>query len=307
MGWFQTDENVLWLWYTIMCVLACFNLGLCAWFWFKLQAHDRYGHVMKCLAIPWVFECAYRSFFPSLYLQRYVFWDTCFNSIIVDRTFACVGELCWCTQFAMALCFVDVSINQKPSTWIQISGVAAVIIYVFAECTSYYNVATTNELWCAVEVLLDGLSFLCMAPGAIYLFCKCPGHIHSSTAKMFLAITSVLCVVYPCYNVFSDAPMYMARYRQDQADHKQYFSFVQGLVDAAQRRVVAHTLSQWKEDMVWMTAYFSFGSLSGILLMVAPRLGQRGIYQNLPDGRDEQVLELPLAEDAGAVCSYDQL
>lgn len=165
--------------------------------------------------------------------------------------------------------------NQHATLWIQASGLLAIGIYVLAECTSYYNVATTNELWCAIEVLLDGLSFLCMAPGAICLFCKCPGSVLSSTAKIFLAVTSILCVVYPCYNVFVDAPMYMERYKVDQSNHKQYFGFFEGLMDAAQRRVVAHSLSEWKEDMLWMTAYFSFGSLSGILLMAAPRLNNQ--------------------------------
>eukprot|EP00658_Telonema_sp_P-2_P063105 TRINITY_DN51804_c0_g1_i1.p1 TRINITY_DN51804_c0_g1~~TRINITY_DN51804_c0_g1_i1.p1 ORF type:complete len:258 (-),score=55.37 TRINITY_DN51804_c0_g1_i1:67-840(-) len=221
--WILDDDTVLWCWYARMCGTASFNISLFLLMWHKIQPHDRYGKAMKWLALPWVWECAWRSVFPSLYLQRYVFWDTFLNSIIVDRTFACVGELCWTSQFAVALLFVDREVNnQKPTLWIQISGVLAIIIYVAAECVSYYNVATTNELWCAVEVLLDGLSFLLMAPGAICLLFKCPGSLYSSSAKAFLGITSLLCLVYPYYNISVDAPMYMERYRQDQAHHKHY-------------------------------------------------------------------------------------
>jgi len=265
-------SQMLWVWYGCLCAFSCINLGLCAFLFHKIHPQDSYGRTMKLLAVPWVVECAYRSFFPSLYLQRYVIWDTVFNSILVDRNFACVGELCWTAQFALALMHMDQDVNKKTTPWIQVSGYLAIIIYVIAECTSYYNVATTNELWCAVEVVLDGLSFLCMFPGAAVLLCKCPGSILSSTGKTFLAVGSVLFLVYPLYNMHIDAPMYMARYRQDQENHKQYMGFIQGTIDAATRRVVAHSVSQWQADMTWMTAYFSIGSLSGILLMVAPRL-----------------------------------
>ena len=39
-----------------------------------------------------------RSVFPSLYLQRFVFWDTPLNAILVDRTWAFVGELAYIYQ-----------------------------------------------------------------------------------------------------------------------------------------------------------------------------------------------------------------
>eukprot|EP00656_Telonema_subtile_P037297 TRINITY_DN4147_c0_g2_i1.p1 TRINITY_DN4147_c0_g2~~TRINITY_DN4147_c0_g2_i1.p1 ORF type:complete len:203 (-),score=27.05 TRINITY_DN4147_c0_g2_i1:58-666(-) len=167
---------------------------------------------------------------------------------------------------------VDKEVHGGPTTWIQISGYMAIFVYVLAECTSYYNVATTNELYCSIEVVLDGLSFFCMAPGAVVLWFKCPGSMCSSSAKAFLSVTSVLCVLYPCYNVLVDSPMYLARYHADQVNHKQYLGFAEGILDATTRRVVAHTVSDWRADMVWMTAYFSVGSLSGILLMYAPRL-----------------------------------
>eukprot|EP00939_MAST-03C_sp_MAST-3C-sp1_P004230 g4230.t1 len=205
---------------------------------------------------------------------RFVFWNTCLNSIIVDRTLACVGELCWCAQFALALSYLDQSISKKKTCWIQVSSILAVLVYVAAECTSYYNVATTNELWCAIEVILDAVSFVCMFPGYVHLWIKCPGSLRTSSAKRFLAITAVLCVVYPVYNFAIDAPMYMKRYRVDQENHKEYFSFWIGLKDAAIRRVPTHKFGDWSEDMTWMTLYFSFGAWSGLLLMDPPRLRQ---------------------------------
>merc|ERR1712130_908086 len=55
-----------------------------------------------------------------------------------------------------------------------------------------------------------------------------------------------------------------------------YFQFWEGLEDAAVRRIVTHRLEDWKDDMLWMILYFSFGAWFGMFLMFAPRLPNMG-------------------------------
>ena len=148
-------------WYALIVTAAALNMIGMVYFWIKTKDHPNtsFNKWVRLLAVPWIFECAYRSVFPSLYLQRYTYWDTPFNSIIVDRNFACVGELAWTAQFALIMCQLDKDLfaathgGQSGSTkWIQFSGYLAVAIYVVAEGMSYYNVSTTNEWWCAVSL-----------------------------------------------------------------------------------------------------------------------------------------------------------
>ena len=47
---------------------------------------------------------------------------------------------------------------------------------------------------------------------------------------------------YSLYNMVVDAPMYYARYRADEAHNKTYFPFIEGLEDAAHKRIVTHDL-----------------------------------------------------------------
>jgi len=267
----------IWGWYAFLCVCCgAGNAVLLTLAWRRVKPRSDYEWKMKCLAVPWVFECMWRSVFPSLYLQRFVFWDTPLNSIMVDRTFACVGELAWVYQVSLALRHVDedVAHSQGRSSrwWIRDSAWLAFLIYVAAEFTSYYNVATTNEWWAGFEVFLDGLSFLVMAPGSFYLLHACPGSVLGSSAKVFCAVMCVVCLVYPAFNFFVDVPMYLERYHTDERQHKHYFHFFDGLVDAAVRRVPTHQVEDWKQDMFWMGAYFLLGAWSGIALMWAPRL-----------------------------------
>lgn len=268
----KSSNEILWIWYVSMCTISVVNLSVLIYLYKKIEARTFYEKTMKALAIPWTFECAYRCYFPSLYLQRYVFWDTPLNSIIVDRTLAFIGEMCWVTQTALALVYVSYNIFGKRKIWIEVTGIAAVLVYLFAEFTSYYNTATTNEFYASLEVILDGVSYLLMWPASMYMFCKCPGRVLGSSGKTYLFVMIFLCLIYPAYNIFIDAPMYMKRYHEDQRNHKSYLSFWAGLKDAAVRRVPTRQYDDWSQDMAWMTAYFTIGVWSSLLMMYAPRI-----------------------------------
>lgn len=71
----------------------------------------RYERVMKCLAIPYVFECIYRCYWPADYPSRTVFWDTIFNSVLLERCMAAVGESCFTLQFTLALRWISLELE----------------------------------------------------------------------------------------------------------------------------------------------------------------------------------------------------
>ena len=274
----ETHDRDVWRWYYTLCAIAAANMVLLIIRILSIDPKDRYAKIMKFLGIPWVFECIWRSIFPSLYLQRFVWWDTVLNSIILDRSLACVGELCWVSQFTSAMVFLDRQIHSRRGgggghSSIRLLAFASFTTYVAAECVSYYNVATTNEYYAALEVVLDGIAFVILLPGYLYLWALCPGSMLQSRTKIFLGATAITCVVYPAYNFFIDAPMYMARYHEDERNHKSYFPFWEGLKDASVRRIQTHAYDDWYQDMTWMVLYFSLGAWSGLLLMDGPRLG----------------------------------
>ena len=62
------------------------------------------------------FNCAWRATIPSLYLQRYVFWDVWGNSILLERTFACAGELSWTYAIFLGVRHVDTEIHTPSGT-----------------------------------------------------------------------------------------------------------------------------------------------------------------------------------------------
>ena len=65
---------------------------------------------------------------------------------------------------------------------------------------------------------------------------------------------------------FWDTLMYMRRYAADEARQKAYLPFIEGLRDAATRRVPTQRLADWREDMSWTVVYFTFNPLAATLL-----------------------------------------
>ena len=110
-----------------------------------------------------------------------------------------------------------------------------------------------------------------MWPGAVYLLCKLPGKISKSKPKIFLLGLILVATATPIYNTCIDAPMYIERYHADEAANKTYFTFLEGLKDAAVRRVPTQKTEDWEADEFWMGIYFIAGPFTAMFVMSGPR------------------------------------
>jgi hypothetical protein len=63
--------------------------------------------------------------------------------------------------------------------------------------------------------------------------------------------------------------MYWSRWLLDQADGHAYMSVADGMVDVGRRWSVSYRWEDWKDEIPWMTLYFTFGVWSSIWLVCA--------------------------------------
>jgi hypothetical protein len=54
-----------------------------------------------------------------------------------------------------------------------------------------------------------------------------------------------------------DVPMYWSRWIAHEASGHVYLSLSQGLFDVSERWTVSHRWVDWKDEVVWMSLYFS--------------------------------------------------
>ena len=71
---------------------------------------------------------------------------------------------------------------------------------------------------------------------------------------------------------FVDVPTYWALRAADEVLGRPYLTPAQGLADVSTRWVVSHQWAHWRDEVVWMTTYFSVAVWLSIALALAPRM-----------------------------------
>jgi len=297
-------EKTTWVWWGAMLAIVFLN----AYFYIKTvgaasqkvppgasRSLQKYMWRMKWLAVPFVFECAWRSVFPSIYNARQTLFDTPLNAILVDRSLAALGEVCWMAQFALALVYIDKQRCQNGHCAIKLSANAIVALAVLGECNSCYSTFTTNALFEVYEAVcwasIGGLA--CIT--GWYTYCGVRGLSTNTalTARNFGLLAGISGLIYFPYMCMSDIPRYYAIYKSQ--DPSSFLGFWEGLIDAATTRHPTRQWTNWKDDAMWMTAYFSVAAWSSILMIHAPRLKIEGEGEKEKEARSK-----PLLGDIGA-------
>ena len=133
-------------------------------------------------------------------------------------------------------------------------------LIVVAEICSWYAVLTRNFFYNAIENSLWAVAFLFVGIGLGRLLPEFDG-----TVRWLLLAGLVGIACYLAFLVVVDVPMYLRRWRIEHAAGTPLLHPLDGLRDVATRWTVTHEFEHWKEEIAWMSLYFSaavWGSLA---------------------------------------------
>jgi hypothetical protein len=215
--------------------------------------------LMLFLSAAYVFGCAFRSFLPRADVQRICLFDTWLSSVTVGRSVATVAEICFAAQWAIIL--HQLGTMTGADTALNAAWVILPLILI-AECFSWHAVLTRNYLGNAIENSIWAASFFIIGIGLCRLL---PEFDHRVGAVLVLAIIGI--AGYLLFMATIDVPMYLARWQAKSADSG-LLSHRQGLWDATVRWVVTHDIAQWKDEIPWMSLYFSAAVWASLALCV---------------------------------------
>jgi hypothetical protein len=218
-------------------------------------------HMQLLMSAGYVLACAFRSWLPVYDIPRIVIVDSRWSNVIVGRSVATVGELCFAAQWALILHGMALL---SDSIFGQVASLATVPLIVLAEVCSWHAVLTTAQRGHVIENSLWGASAALMVASMLVI------GLHR-LAELYppLMACCVGAAAYVVYMFWFDVPMYWSRWLADQASGRQYLSLAQGLVDVCRRRVVSSRWDDWKGEMLWMSLYFTFGVWSSIVIVYA--------------------------------------
>jgi hypothetical protein len=277
-------SNPLAWWWSLLTVVSVANIA--GWFFVYRQLHGQPAsslggtpdiELMLLLCAAYVFGCAFRSVLPRADVQRICLFDTWLSSVVVGRSVATVAEICFVAQWAIVL--HQLGTVTGADTVLNAAWVIVPLILI-AECFSWYAVLTTHYLHNAIENSLWAVAFFIIGIGLCRLLPEFDG-----PARAVLVITIVGIAAYLAFLVLVDVPMYLGRWRAGPADGSNLLRPLEGLRDVSTRWVVTHDLAEWKDEIAWMSLYFSAAVWASLALCVFYSL-----EQHLPRYRTEPAV-----------------
>jgi hypothetical protein len=258
-------------WWLALSAIGIVNIGFVAMLWRDARARTaeldatRTRAWRRLLFFGTVFAlvCASRSFIPRADVQRICLVDGWISTVFVGRSLATIGELSFVAQWAILLREYATDAGVRASV---IASRLCVPVIALAECFSWSSVITTSYLGNTCEESLWMLTAGAMTVALVPVALRAERKLRS---RLFLAIGGG--ASYVLFMALHDVPMYFTRWRADVAADKPIFGVFDGLRDVATRYVVTGRFDDWREEMPWMTLYFSFAVWMALALSRAPR------------------------------------
>lgn len=258
------------LWWIALCVISVLNIG--AWIYSaRLFARRKavinpsiyiWRRLILWLSGGYVFGCAFRSFFPRIDLERICLVDSWLSSMMMGRSVATVAEICFIAQCAVLLREAGLGVGDRLSVKISFILIPLIII---AEGFSWYAISTTHYLGSVVEESLWTIAGVLLVVSFISLWPRVSGN-----QRYFLAAMIMFAIGFVVFMVTVDVPMYWTRWQADTALGLSYLTFERGLLDMTQRYIVDFDWPVWREEIPWMTLYFTVAVWVSIYLTHAP-------------------------------------
>jgi hypothetical protein len=289
-------SNPLAWWWGLLTLVSGVNIAI--WLLLYRQLHGQptggFGstpsiELMLLFCAAYVFGCAFRSFLPRADVQRICLFDTWLSSVVLGRSVATVAEVCFAAQWAIIL--HQLGTMTGADTTLNAAWVIVPLILV-AECFSWHAVLTTRYLGNAIENSIWAVAFLIVGIGLCRLLPEFDGEV-----RVVLVITIIGIAGYLAFLMTIDVPMYLDRWRAKVADGGKHLRPLEGLRDVSTRWIVTHDLAEWKDEIAWMSLYFSAAVWASLALCFFYSLEDQ-----LPRYRTEATV-VSWSLDASAVAS----
>jgi hypothetical protein len=264
---FLAWSNPLAWWWGLLCLVSGANIAV----WFLLRRYleqpqpDILGRasdvrLMLFLSAAYVFGCAFRSVLPRADVQRICLFDTWLSSVTLGRSVATVAEVCFAAQWAIFL--RQLGMTAGADTTLSAAWVIVPLILI-AELFSWHAVLTRNYLGNAIENSIWAVTFGIVGIGLARLVPEFDGWIGAILVVAIIGITGYL-----IFLAVVDVPMYLTRWRAARRARVRPLSHLEGLRDATARWVVTHDIAEWKDEIGWMSLYFSAAVWASLALCV---------------------------------------
>ncbi len=258
-------SNPVALWWSFLVSVSALNIALL----FGLRAVYRanpFGAAnaifaaepLALLSAVYVFGCAFRSLLPRADVERICLFNTWLSSVLIGRSVATLAELCFAVQWVIILRELGRITHSDTA-----KNIAKLIVplIALAEVCSWYAVTSTNFLGNVLENSLWTIAFALVGVALIRLAAGFHG-----VARLTIMAAAVGAASYVLFMVTIDVPMYLQRWHAATASGQPVLGLFAGLHDLADRWIVSHDIARWRDEIPWMSLYFSVAVWASLVL-----------------------------------------
>ena len=261
-------------WWLFLSIVSALNIGL--WV-FSLIVFKQNTNNISNKIYPWrkimlwcsgiyVLVCAFRSFLPRIDLERICLVDSVFSNMFIGRSAATIAELAFIIQCAILLREAGKGAGDRLAIFVSLSLVPIILV---AEGFSWYAMLTTNYLGSVIEESLWTICGIMLVFSFLWLL----PHV-KNRHKYFLNTMIAFSVGFVIFMVTVDVPMYIKRWSIDSTAGIQYLTLLEGINDSINACTVSFSRDIWREEIPWMTLYFTVAVWASISLPLAPNYKQ---------------------------------
>jgi hypothetical protein len=254
-------DRRLTLWLGSLAALAALNVGLWLWIAGSASLPTPYVEMQLLLSGIYVGVCGFRSLFPRVDLERRCLWDTWLSGTLLGRTAATIAELCFALQCAL---FVHRLSGITGMPLLEAGAYAFVPLVILAELVCWYAVLSLNHIGHAIEESLWALVMVLLSAAFGTAALATNGSLRSMLIVGFLVygLGAGLTMAF-------DVRMYVRRWRLRTAGMQ--LTLATGLRDSHRRRHPTLVWEVWREEVPWMTLYFSIGVWTSLAMVLLER------------------------------------
>src|SRR5262245_9448570 len=260
VGHQTVPDTLTYRWWQFLCAVSVTNILL--WTlaaWGLSREADGYQFKQLILSGLFVAACAFRSILPRIDLERMCLWDSPFSSVFLGRSVATIAEICFALQCVLLLFKLS---HSTGASIIGTIGLTVLPIIFVADLACCCAVVPLNHIGHAIEELLWSIMVVLVATGLVIYHEQTGGGLPLWVAIGLIASAGTTALI-----MFVDIPLYIARWRTGKRVGLRYLRIRDGLKDAFVRRQVTHASEDWRNDVLWMSLYFSVGVWVSLLIV----------------------------------------
>ena len=258
-------SNPLARWWALLTLVSGVNIAV----WFLLYRYlqePRTGNLgstsgielMLVLCAAYVFGCAFRSFLPRADVQRIVVRYLAVD-VMIGRSVATVAEVFFAAQWAIILHHLG-TMTEAATT---LNAAWVVVRRYWSRTLLMARGAYQGLLGPRRRKFVWGVAFFIVGIVLCRLLPEFDG-----TVRVVLVIAIIGIAGFLAFLATIDVPMYLTRWRAEVANGSRSLSPLEGLRDVSVRWVVTHDIAEWKDEIAWMSLYFSVAVWASLAMCV---------------------------------------